>query len=386
MQRYVCIHGHFYQPPRENPWLERGRGPGLRRAVPRLERADHRRMLRPQRRARLLDGEGQIIKLLNNYAWISFNFGPTLLAWMAEHGARRAAGHRRGRPPSAASGCGGHGNALAQVYNHMIMPLASRRDKQTQVLWGIADFRHRFGREPEGMWLAETAVDLASLEVLAEAGIRFTILAPDQAQRWRKLGEKAWTEIPGGDRPVARLPAAGCPRAGRSRCSSTTAIISQQVAFERLLDSGERFLDRLFQAVRRRPRAAAAHAHRHRRRVVRPPPRPRRHGPGLRRSSTLEPGPRRPPDQLRRVPRTAPAASGRSRSTRTARGAASTASSAGGPTAAARCGRADWHAEVARPAARGARRARGAARPPLRARAAASASPTPGRRATPTST
>ena len=87
----------------------------------------------------------------------------------------------------------------------MIMPLASEHDKRTQVLWGIADFRHRFGRDPEGMWLAETAVDVASLEALAEAGIRFTILAPHQARRWRKLGEKEWAEIPRRDRPVAGL-------------------------------------------------------------------------------------------------------------------------------------------------------------------------------------
>ncbi len=131
--------------------------------------------------------DGRIIQLLNNYAWMSFNFGPTLLSWMAENApevlrgiveADRLSHDRRG----------GHGNALAQVYNHVIMPLASKLDQRTQVLWGIADFRHRFGREPEGMWLAETAADVSSLEALAEAGIRFTILAPHQARRWRPIG------------------------------------------------------------------------------------------------------------------------------------------------------------------------------------------------------
>ena len=109
---------------------------------------------------------------------------------------------------------GGHGNALAQVYNHLIMPLASKHDKETQVAWGIADFRHRFGREPEGMWLAETAVDIESLEVLAEAGIAFTILAPRQAKRWRKSGAKEWRRCPAGSTRRAPI-CAGLP-SGRS--------------------------------------------------------------------------------------------------------------------------------------------------------------------------
>ena len=157
--RYICIHGHFYQPPRENPWL--GVVEVQDSAAPFHdwnERITHE-CYAPNTRARLLDGQGRIINLLNNYAWISFNFGPTLLQWMADAApealpgiveADRLSQERRR----------GHGNALAQVYNHMILPLASPRDKQTQVLWGIADFRHRFGRDPEGMWLAETAVDM----------------------------------------------------------------------------------------------------------------------------------------------------------------------------------------------------------------------------------
>jgi alpha-amylase/alpha-mannosidase (GH57 family) len=243
--RYICIPGHFYQPPRENPWLKVVEVQDS--AAPFHdwnERITHE-CYAPNSRARLLDGSGRIINLLNNYAWISFNFGPTLLHWMADAvpdalqgivEADRLSQERRR----------GHGNALAQVYNHMIMPLAGTRDKQTQVLWGIADFRHRFGRDPEGMWLAETAVDLPSLEVLAEVGIRFTILSPRQARRWRKIGEKAWTEVAGGIDPsrayLCRLPS------GRSIVLFFyDGIVSQQVAFERLLDHGERFLGRLFQ-------------------------------------------------------------------------------------------------------------------------------------------
>jgi alpha-amylase/alpha-mannosidase (GH57 family) len=242
--RYICIHGHFYQPPRENPWL--GVVEVQDSAAPFHdwnERITHESYA-PNTRARLLDERGRIINILNNYAWMSFNFGPTLLQWMADAEpdvlrniveADRISRERRG----------GHGNALAQVYNHMIMPLASDGDKRTQVLWGVADFRYRFGRDPEGMWLAETAVNLATLEALAAAGIRFTVLAPRQAKRWRRIGEKAWVENGHGIDPsqayVCRLPS------GRSiAIFFYDGIISQQVAFERLLDRGERFLSRLF--------------------------------------------------------------------------------------------------------------------------------------------
>jgi alpha-amylase/alpha-mannosidase (GH57 family) len=243
--RYVCIHGHFYQPPRENPWLNAVEVEDSAAPFHDWNERITRECYAPNTRSRLLDGQGRIVQLLNNYAWMSFNFGPTLLQWMAEH----AADVHRGIVEAdrlSRERRGGHGNALAQNYNHIIMPLASRRDKQTQVSWGIADFRHRFGRNPEGMWLAETGVDVETLEVLAEAGIRFTILAPRQARRWRKLRAKAWAEIPGGIDPsrpyLCRLPS------GRSIVLFFyDAMVSHDVAFRRLLDDGERFLDRIFQ-------------------------------------------------------------------------------------------------------------------------------------------
>ncbi len=198
--RYICIHGHFYQPPRENPWLDVVEVQDSAAPYHDWNERITRECYAPNTRSRLLDDGGRIINLLNNYAWMSFNFGPTLLSWLGTEApdvlrgiveADRLSRDRRG----------GHGNALAQVYNHVIFPLASERDKRTQVAWGLADFRHRFGREPEGMWLAETAADVASLEALAEAGIRFTVLAPHQARRWRRLGEKPWVEIPSGIDP-----------------------------------------------------------------------------------------------------------------------------------------------------------------------------------------
>jgi len=243
--RYICIHGHFYQPPRENPWLDAVEVEDTAAPFHDWNERITRECYAANFRSRILDHGGRIINLLDNYTWMSFNFGPTLSRWLAEHEpevhgaiveADRLSRLRRR----------GHGNALAQVYNHMIMPLASRHDKETQVAWGIADFRHRFGRGPEGMWLAETAVDGESLEVLAEAGILFTILAPSQARRWRKLGTKEWQDAPGAIDPsrayLCRLPS------GRSIVLFFyDGNISHQVAFARRLDDGERFLQCLHQ-------------------------------------------------------------------------------------------------------------------------------------------
>src|SRR5207253_877504 len=144
--------------------------------------------------ARRVGADNRILDIVDNYEKISFNVGPTLAAWLERHRpdvyAKILEADRRSR-----SARGGHGNAIAQVYNHVIMPLATRRDKVTQVRWGIADFRHRFGRDPEGMWLPETAVDTETLEILAEAGIKFTILAPHQAWRIRPIGAAEWEDV-----------------------------------------------------------------------------------------------------------------------------------------------------------------------------------------------
>src|SRR5580658_87412 len=178
--------------------------------------------------------------MLNNYAKMSFNFGPTLLSWMKEQAPRiyqaildadRGSGEQ----------FSGHGSAMAQGYNHMILPLANRRDKVTQVKWGIADFESRFGRRPEGMWLPETAVDTETLQVLAENGIQFTILAPGQASRVRRMGSRSWKDVGG-----ARIDPS---RAYLVRLNSRRAVsiffydgpISHGVAFEGLLDDGKHF-------------------------------------------------------------------------------------------------------------------------------------------------
>jgi alpha-amylase/alpha-mannosidase (GH57 family) len=244
--QYVCIHGHFYQPPRENPWLDVVEVQDSAAPYHDWNERITRECYGPNVRSRMVDSQGKIIDLVNNYAWMSFNFGPTLLSWMAEVAPEVLRGIVEADKLSQERR-GGHGNALAQVYNHVIMPLASAHDRKTQVLWGIADFRHRFGREPEGMWLPETAVDTASLEALAEAGIRFTILAPHQARRWRPIDSEEWTTHEVGGIDPSRAYLCRLPSGRTIALFFYDGIVSRDVAFERLLDSGELFLKRLLQ-------------------------------------------------------------------------------------------------------------------------------------------
>ena len=180
MNRYVCIHGHFYQPPRENPWLE---DIELQDSAYPFHDWNERittECYEPNSAARILGEKKRISRIVNNYAGISFNLGPTLLSWLEKS---RPATYRAVLEADRDSRerFSGHGSALAQAYNHMILPLANDRDRRTQVRWGIRDFEHRFGRKPEGMWLPEAAADAETLDILAELGVRFTLLAPHQA-------------------------------------------------------------------------------------------------------------------------------------------------------------------------------------------------------------
>lgn len=241
--RYICIHGHFYQPPRENPWLEAVEVQDSAAPYHDWNERVNRECYAPNTRSRFVDSSGRIINLLNNYAWMSYNFGPTLLSWMETEAPEVLQGIVEGDRLSRERR-GGHGNAIAQAYNHVIMPLANERDKRTQVLWGIADFKRRFGREPEGMWLPEAAVDMATLEALAAAGIRFTILSPAQAKRWRKLGDKDWP-VPNGGIDPSRAYLCKLPSGKSISLFFYDGAVSRAVAFDRLLDRGEKFLDRL---------------------------------------------------------------------------------------------------------------------------------------------
>ena len=236
MNKFICIHGHFYQPPRENPWLE---------AITYQESAypfhDWNERINaecyaPNTRARILDEKGVIIERVNNYSKISFDFGPTLLSWM-EFKAPDTYQAVLEADKISRETFSGHGSAMAQCYSHMIMPLADSKDKYTQVYWGIRDFEFRFKRLPEGMWLPETAVDLETLQIMADLGIRFTVLAPHQAGRLLDHGE---LDI---NQPYSvRL------GAGRSiNVFFYNGALSQSLAFENILQDGKCFAEKLMQ-------------------------------------------------------------------------------------------------------------------------------------------
>jgi alpha-amylase/alpha-mannosidase (GH57 family) len=247
MAKYICIHGHFYQPPRENPWLESIEIQDSAHPYHDWNERITAECYAPNATARMLDAEGRIERIVNNYSRISFNFGPTLLAWMQDKAPEVLAAIVQADKESRAR-FSGHGSALAQAYNHMILPLANRRDKTTQVLWGIRDFEQRFGRFPEGMWLPETAVDTESLEVLAELGIKFTLLSPYQAAKVRSLTGGDWGDVNGGRIDPTRAYQVKLPSGRTIAVFFYDGPISQGVAFERLLDDGERFAQRLLGA------------------------------------------------------------------------------------------------------------------------------------------
>jgi len=253
MDRYICIHGHFYQPPRENPWLEAIELQDSAHPYHDWNERITAECYAPNTASRILDADGQIRKIVNNYSRISFNFGPTLLSWLEENSPDTYAAILAADIESIGR-FSGHGSAIAQAYNHIILPLANERDRRTQVIWGIRDFEARFGRKPEGMWLPEAAVDVESLEILAEQGIIFTVLAPHQVRSVRALGDTIWTDVQGGrvDPSIPYL--IHLPSGAEISVFFYDGPISRAVAFERLLTRGELLADRLttaFSATRK---------------------------------------------------------------------------------------------------------------------------------------
>ncbi len=270
---YLTIHGHFYQPPRENPWLEAIEAQDSAEPFHDWNERINKECYNPNSVSKIVDSRNKILDVVNNYAYMSFNIGATLMSWMQQYAPLT---YERILAADAQSlqEHNGHGNAIAQVYNHMIMPLANERDKQTQVKWGLRDFEHRFGRKPEGMWLAETAVDDDTLRILAENGIKYTILSPYQALRVRKHGEANWQDVSWGNVDPARAyryniksaPAAGATGVGlRQQDEQGSTIldapgkyidlffydgaISRSVAFDELLTDGNKFCRRLKEGI-----------------------------------------------------------------------------------------------------------------------------------------
>ena len=242
--KYISIHGHFYQPPRENAWLESIEPQESASPFHDWNERINFECYATNAVARILDSDNRIVKIVNNYSRMSFNFGATLLSWMEKadpetyrliQDADRESSRR----------FGGHGSAVAQVHGHLILPLANAHDKKTQVYWGLHDFKHRFGRFPEGMWLAETAANVESLEVLAEQGIKYTILAPRQAKSVRKIGAENWSDVHN-ESIDTRIPYICNLPSGRSiAIFYYNGNASQAVAFEGLLNSGKALAGRL---------------------------------------------------------------------------------------------------------------------------------------------
>jgi alpha-amylase/alpha-mannosidase (GH57 family) len=286
-KRFVCIHGHFYQPPRENPWLETVETQDSAAPYHDWNERICAECYATNGAARIQNSKNQITRIVNNYARMSFNFGPTLLSWLRDNAPRThrmiVDGERRSRRTFK-----GHSSALAQVYNHIIMPLANDRDRITQIRWGMTDYHYHYGAPPDGMWLAETAADSRTLELLAENGVKFTVLAPHQCKRVRPLKADPTVEgvdLPGTDEAVqaeteasvAPAPAPAVkgsaspkepkeivwidtpdatvdttrPYVVRFKSGQSLAVFfydgptSRAIAFEGLLNSGENFVARL---------------------------------------------------------------------------------------------------------------------------------------------
>lgn len=250
-EKYFCVHGHFYQPPRENPWLET-----VEREASAAPYHDWNERITDEcyaanLAARILNDDNEITAIVNNYSQLNFNFGPTLLGWLeASHPEVHEAITASDRENAARYN--GHGPAIAQGYNHIIMPLANRRDKETQVAWGISDFQYRFGRAPEGMWLPETAVDLETLEIMASRGIKYTILAPHQAARFRAPGG-SWEPLPDGISDTSRLYRCPLPSGNTINICFYHFGLSSEVAFGEVLKNGDLFTRRVLDSYQDSP-------------------------------------------------------------------------------------------------------------------------------------
>ena len=250
---YLTIHGHFYQPPRENPWLETIEVQDSANPYHDWNARVTAECYTPNSVSKIVTQDNKILDIVNNYSFISFNFGPTLLSWM-EHYSPYSYERIIKADVESISKNNGHGNAMAQVYNHIIMPLANKRDKYTQIIWGIKDFQYRFGRKPEGMWLAETACDDATLEALIDCGIKFTVLSPHQAKAVRKLtaeNKEKWADVSWGNIDPARAYRyfVKSDKTKHIDLFFYDGPISKSVAFDELLTDGNKFISKLMAGV-----------------------------------------------------------------------------------------------------------------------------------------
>lgn len=246
----ICLHGHFYQPPRENPWIEEVEQQDSAAPFHDWNERIHYECYHPNSSARALDARGKIVDVVNNFERTSFNFGPSLLSWLAiKHPDTYHCILEADR--LSCQSHHGHGSAMAQVYNHMIMPLANLRDKRTQVRWGIEDFRYRFKRQPESIWLPETACNEETLEVLVSEKIKFIVLSPHQARAVRPIEGGEWQDVMGG-RIEPRQPYRYFLKNNPSLFIDIffyDGPISRAIGFENLLFDAKNFMQRLQNAI-----------------------------------------------------------------------------------------------------------------------------------------
>ncbi|MFA6583232.1 MAG: DUF3536 domain-containing protein [Elusimicrobiaceae bacterium] len=195
-RKFVVIHGHFYQPPRENPWLNHIEEQSTAAPAHDWNERIAEECYNPNGTARINGPDGAIADLTNNYEFLNFDFGPTLLTWyekaFPEDYQKILDGHKKSAKRLGA------GNGIAQAYNHIILPLAPFRDRLTQVLWGIEDFRHRFGEYPSSLWCPETACNDDILKLLIDVRMKYVILDTSQVQKVRKCGTQKWLDVSNG--------------------------------------------------------------------------------------------------------------------------------------------------------------------------------------------
>lgn len=243
-KKFICLHAHFYQPPRENPWTQEIEIQESAAPYKNWNKRITEECYAPNGKARILNDDLRIKKIINNYSRMSFNFGPTLLSWLESKSPETYRTLLEADKESQ-NLFGGHGSALAQPYNHMIMPLANSRDKLTQIRWGIEDFKFRFKREPVGMWLPEAAVDIETLDLIASEGIRFTILAPSQAKQIRSKATSNWITVNENSLDTTRPYKVQLPSGRPFSIFFYDKNVSHQLAFENLLSNGDEFFNSL---------------------------------------------------------------------------------------------------------------------------------------------
>lgn len=246
----LCIHGHFYQPPRENPWTGEIEEQSSAAPFHDWNERIYSESYKPNSEAPIIDDSGRIVSVTNNYEYLSFNFGPTLLNWIkTKHSDTYQKIIEADR--TSVQSHNGHGNAIAMCYNHIIMPLANERDRITQIKWGLKDFKYHFGRDSEGIWLSETACNQSTIESLISEGVKFIILDVSQAEKIRKIGSDEWNSVVNGNIDPKHA----------YQCYSEINLekyiniffydgpISKSVAFDDVLVSSNNLLNKIKQAI-----------------------------------------------------------------------------------------------------------------------------------------